>query len=136
MLKWTSSRSTDHWKAPVAISARIVSMPRSIAARSSALSTPTACSIRAWASEPAISHSARRQSNPTEAVKRLTSSDTGSLKRPDQPPVGGAEDSGMGTCGTTEKVQQFDCRNVSDDYKAKPPPPPAAEGRSTGSCQP
>jgi hypothetical protein len=29
------------------------------------------------------SNAARRRSNPTEAVKRLTSSATGSLKRPD-----------------------------------------------------
>src|SRR6266850_595193 len=40
--------------------------------------------MRACASEPRMSCFARRLSKPTDAVKRLTCSSTGSLKRPDQ----------------------------------------------------
>src|SRR5215471_7971519 len=54
-------------------------------ARSVAESTPTANSIRACASEPAISTAASRRSKSTDAVNRFTRSATGSAKRPDQP---------------------------------------------------
>ena len=91
MLRWTSSSSRDHANSPRSISPSMVAIPRSIAARSAPVSTPTADSMRAWASDPAISTAASRRSKSTDAVKRLTRSATGSLKRPDQPPAAGGE---------------------------------------------
>jgi hypothetical protein len=53
---------------PVRDLGRDASQPRSISARSCAGRMPAAASIRAWASEPAISAAASRRSNATEAV--------------------------------------------------------------------
>ncbi len=63
-------------------------MPRSMPARSLLPMMPQAASMRAWASEAAMSCSARRWSNATEAVKRLTSSSTGSREPRDQDRAG------------------------------------------------
>ncbi len=90
MLRWTSSKSRDQTNAPRSISPWIVVRPPSMAARSAADNTPTAASIRACASEPAMSAAASRRSKSTEAVNRLTASATGSAKRPDQPCAGAA----------------------------------------------
>ena len=87
MLRWTSSKSRDHANSPRAISAPICERPRSMSARSRAAMIPVAASIRAWASDPAMSASANRRSKSTDAVKRLTRSSTGSLNRPDHPPA-------------------------------------------------
>jgi hypothetical protein len=64
-------------------------MPRSMSARSAAVMMPVAASIRACASDPAISTSASRRSNSTEALKRCMRSDIGSPKRPDRALAGG-----------------------------------------------
>ena len=76
---------------------------------------PQALSIRAWASEPAMSASAIRWSKSTEAVKRLTRSVTGSEKRPDQPPVAGAPgiaavEAGVLASGIAAFTEQMACR--------------------------
>src|SRR6185503_14466002 len=84
MLRCTSSAATDQRKRPDAISRSIRARPRSIAARSRRLMMRCAASMRAWAREPAMSYLARRRSNETDAVKRLTRSSTGSEKRADQ----------------------------------------------------
>src|SRR6185369_17923373 len=80
----TSSAATDQANLPARISARTFANPLSIAFRSARESTPQAASMRAWASEPWMSCSARRLSKETEAVKRCTNASTGSEKRPDQ----------------------------------------------------
>ncbi len=99
MLRWTSSRSRDHTNSPRAISARICAMPCSIRAKSSAGMIPVAASMRAWASDPAMSTSASRWSKSTDAVNRLTRSVTGSLNRPDQPPASSEAGGGGGWAG-------------------------------------
>ena len=65
----------------VDLAARCCARPRSIAARSRRGRMPARASMRAWASEPWMSYLASRRSKPTEAVKRLTCSSTGSVKR-------------------------------------------------------
>ena len=57
MLRWTSSRSRDQTNSPRAISPRIAAMPRSIVGEVRAEMTPVAASMRAWASDPAMSAS-------------------------------------------------------------------------------
>src|SRR5688572_15783719 len=83
MLEWTSSRSIDQSKVLARISPRICAIARSIAARSSRPMTPTFASMRACASEPWMSNSARRRSRSTDALKRCVRRSTGSPNLPD-----------------------------------------------------
>src|SRR3984893_1525960 len=60
------------------------SSPPTIASCSSDVSTPMACSIAAWASEPAMSPGRRRRSTSMPAVYSSTAGDVSSPRRPAQ----------------------------------------------------
>src|SRR5688572_9834511 len=110
MLRWTSSRSIDHGKRPEATSPAICSMPRSMAARSPAVSRFTRASMRAWASEPWMSKGARRWSKATDALKRCVRASTGSAKRPDHA-LPGAPPGGSSGCMEAAAVAK--CEDVA-----------------------
>ena len=95
MFMCTSSSARFQANSPRSISPCICLRPRSMAARSAAERMPVAASMRACASDPAMSTAARRRSVSTDALKRCMRSDIGSPKRPDQARSGAAPASGL-----------------------------------------
>ena len=86
MLRCTSSSPTDHGEAAGVDLGADLAHAALDRVEVVAGDHADAASMRACASEPSMSASARRRSKPTEAWKRATRSDIGSAKRPDQAP--------------------------------------------------
>ena len=98
MLRWTSSRSSDHANVPARdLGADLREPALDVGEVAAATGCPRAASIRACASEPSMSASARRRSNSTDAVKRLTSSaDTARRSGRTRPPAAVWHAAGVG----------------------------------------